>query len=192
MTKNNLYLLFLFFSLQLNAQEGIPVKIGLVTQQIGLPDFKSHGGNFGFGGSTETYFLWTQKRKWRLTQSVNLMFTSQEKNGSLTMLNTSFGVNYTFFNRINARFSIGPGYGLLKNYNRLYTYENGAFVKSSAFKHQYMMNSSFSLSVRLKKIEPYFSYGLSVNGPFLNSIKLLPRQFFEAGIYIHLIKRNHE
>ena len=173
-------------------QRQIPVKVSFVTEQIALPTFQKYGGQFGFGFSTGSEFIYSVKKKMELAQTADFYFISHKQYGTSSMLASLFALRYKP-GSFNIDFKLGPGYLLFRNYSPVYKEINGKYEKKSNLQSKFAGLASLSVSYTIQQVKPFISYNVLVETPFISSSSaLLPHHLLEIGLYYNLNLKKHE
>lgn len=168
------------------AQNPIPLKAGILAEQISLPTFEDYGSRFGSGFSLGTQFSYKDKAKSALLQTADFYFIYHKEYGTSIMLSSLFDYSIRP-GKFHLDIKLGPGIMLFNHYTALYSQGDGGYQEASGLQAKFFGMVSLSCSYPIGEIRPYLAYTTYVETPFISSYSaLLPHQILEAGVYYNL------
>lgn len=182
-----LFLMFMFQAVgPVFGQKPIPLKAGILTEQISLPTFEKYGSRLGYGFTLGTNFMYKEKEKSALLQTADFHFIYHKDYGTSMMLSSLFDYSIRPGN-FNIDVKLGPGLMLFNHYTPLYTQGDGGYEEASRLQAKFAGIVALSCSYPIGSFRPYLAYSTFVESPFITSYStLLPHQMLEAGVYVNL------
>lgn len=176
------------------SQKSIPLKAGILAEQISLPTFEDYGSRKGFGITLGTNFTYKQKEKSALLQTLDIHYYQHKEYGSGIMLSSLF--DYSIRPRkLNIDVKAGPGFMLFSPYTPVYSPVDGGYEKAGQMQGKWAGIVSLSCSYQVGTIRPYLAYTAMAEIPFITTYSsLLPHQMLEIGVSFSITtkKANHE
>jgi hypothetical protein len=175
-----------------SSQGTLPLKVGLLAEQISLPSFQQYGNRLGYGISAGSEYRYAGGSKTDLAQTADFSFVTHKQYGTSLNLASLFVFRYKP-GRVRMEVGLGPGFMLFSNYSSVYKEVNGAYEEKSSPQGKFTVTASLSVSYQLKQVTPFVSYGLLAESPFINSSSsILPHQTVGAGVLYNLKIGKHE
>ncbi len=167
-------------------QYAMPLKAGLLVEQISLPTFQDYGSRLGYGFTLGTNFTYKEKVKSALLQTADFHIIYHEEYGTSFMLSSLFDYSIRP-GKLNMDIKLGPGYMLFNHYTSLYSQGDDGYEDASRLQGKFVGLISLSCSYTIGAIRPYLAYTTYFETPFINTYStLLPHQMVELGAYFTL------
>jgi hypothetical protein len=166
--------------------KGLPIKLSILKEQVGMPSIKKLDISYGCGGSFGTQFSISKFRRISLIQHLEAYGFNHKELSTSGFLSALVGAYYQIGN-FAIGLKLGPGYMLQYNYSPSYRVVDGSYKKVSSFQHKAVVHGSLDFSIRINQLKPFVSYDTFVESPFINSSGgLLPHQMLQFGVHYYL------
>lgn len=170
----------------------IPIKAGIIIEQISLPKWPRSPHHLGYGFILGSEFGLLRRNRLDLIQTVDCYFFSHAKYGTSFLVASNLGLRFKP-GKIQFDFKLGPGYLLFVNHSPIYSSVGGHYEKRSGIQNKFALTTGLSASYTIGSFKPYFGYNLMVETPFIqNSSAILPHQMLEMGVIYPLKTSKNE
>ena len=171
------------------SQRSIPLKAGIIAEQISLPTFEDYGSRKGYGITLGTNFTYKTKEKSAFLQTLDVHYFQHKDYGSAFMVSSLFDYSIRP-GKLNIDVKAGPGFMLFSPYTPVYSpADGGGYEKASQVQGKWAGIVSLSCSYQIGSVRPYLAYTAFAEIPFFFFYSaLLPHQMLEVGVSFSITK----